>query len=951
MHNVGRSDAPAEVLIRAHRAGVVLSALPFTMLVSLVLAGFLASTHWGVVESRVLLFWLGVVSLVNLARIVLALAYRKIMPQPEHSLPWERLSLFGALLAGVAWGAGAYLLFVEQSVAHQAMLAFVIAGLCAGAVATMSAHILSVAGFIVLATLPLLYRFAGSAQELATPMTVMLALFILMLLPTSARFYGNLNDMLRERYVRQCLQRRETARSAVLELVASGAPLKQVLERVVREAEEERPASRVGILLLDDGGRCLRVGAAPSLPEEYRQALDDLRPGADMGPCGVAAFEKRRFIAEDLSGHPDWVSGRQAVMHFGLAACWSEPVVATDGSVLGVLAVFHAQPHKPDEEELEWVENMSRLASIAIERGRASETTRLAALVYQNSSEAMIVTDARGRVLAVNAAFSEHTGWTSEAIIGSLAEALVFDVGNDQAAKALRSAVLANGRWQGELECRRLDGGAFPAWVTIDSIGGDDGRVSRRVILLSDMTEKKEADALIWSQANYDSLTGMPNRRLFVDRLLHAIKSARRDRHQVAVFVVDLDRFKAVNETLGHRHGDILLVEAARRLRACLRDSDTVARLAADEFAIAMGELPSVTVIGRICEEIISSFNRPFKLGDEEVFVSASIGISVFPDDATDAEALLGHAEQAMYAAKQGGRNRFSFFTRGMQEAALHRARMLKDLRHAVSHNQFSLHYQPIVDLADGRIRKAEALLRWQRPCGDMVDPAQFVPLAEESGLIHEIGAWVFREATERLRIWRARYDHRFQVSINKSPLELLAATREGMDVVEQLALSGLAGEGVAIEITEGVLVDPASNINDTLLRLRDAGVQVAIDDFGTGYSSLAYLKRFDIDYLKIDKSFIRNLEADASDLVLAEAIIVMAHKLGFKVIAEGVESEAQRDILCQIGCDYAQGYLFSRPVPADDFDLLLQRESALSGARLTTIEGGLAKRRQGGGS
>ena len=938
-----RQEAHSGELIRAHRVAVVFDALPFAMLVSMVLALFLAASHWQFVERAPLVAWLAVVCLVNSARFLLVMVYRRVRPSAAQTGSWSRLALGGAVLAGAVWGAGSYIVFVEDSIPHQVFLAFVIAGLCAGAVATMSAHVSSVVGFVLLASLPLLYRFAAAAHEFATAMAVMLSLFILMLLPTSARFYGNLTDMLTERYARQRAQRRESARSAVLERIASGASLNEVLAEIALKAEREEPGSMVSIMLVDEDGKHLRVAAAPSLPPDCLNAFERVAVSRDGGSCAIAVLESRRVITESLPENPGSRAAPDFVEACGLAACWSEPVLAVNGSVVGVLSVYRRVAHSPDPNEIEWIEGMARLTAIAVEWGRAAESMRLASLVYQNSSEAMIVADSYGRILSVNAAFSAQTGWEAGSALGRSAEKLVIGCNNKQAIRSLRSAVLSEGRWQGEIECRRADGGVFPAWVTIDSIGADDDEVFRRVILLSDITEKKEADALIWSQANYDSLTGMPNRRLFGDRLHHTIRSARRDKQHVAALVIDLDRFKAVNETLGQRQGDVLLVEAARRLRACLRDADTVARMAADEFAVALGELPSVAVVNRICEQIVHEFNRPFVLGGDEVFVTASIGIAVYPEDADEAEALLGHADQAMNAAKAGGRNRFSFFTRSMQEAALNRAHLLKDLRQAITDSQFTLHYQPIVDLGDGSILKAEALLRWQHPLRGAVSPSQFVPLAEESGLIHEIGTWVFLEAAQQVKTWRARYDRRFQISVNKSPLELLAASRDRIDWAAQLTAIGLSGAGIAIEITEGVLVDPGSNVNDTLLRLRDAGIQVSIDDFGTGYSSLAYLKRFDIDYLKIDRSFVSNLESDAGDLALAEAIVVMAHKLGFKVIAEGVETEAQRSILRQIGCDYAQGYLFSRPLPAEDFEALLRVGGVKSDGLLTAIPGGRA--------
>jgi EAL domain-containing protein (putative c-di-GMP-specific phosphodiesterase class I) len=359
----------------------------------------------------------------------------------------------------------------------------------------------------------------------------------------------------------------------------------------------------------------------------------------------------------------------------------------------------------------------------------------------------------------------------------------------------------------------------------------------------------------------------------------------------------------------------------AQRLSGCVRQTDTVARLGGDEFALILGELDHPGTVERICEEILQKLAAPYTLGDEVAYVSGSIGITLYPNDAEDLEQLLKNADQAMYAAKHGGRNRFSYFTHSMQEAAQNRLRLTNDLRVALAEKQFQLYYQPIVELESGAVYKAEAVIRWEHPGKGLVSPAQFIPLAEETGLIVDIGDWVFRTAAEQVGRWRARHHPAFQIGINKSPVQFKTADGTHAEWGAYLQSLGLSGDSLVVEITEGLLMDATSATNDKLLELRDASIQVAIDDFGTGYSSLAYLKKFHIDYLKIDQSFTRNLAPDSNDLALCEAIIVMAHKLGLKVIAEGVETLEQRDLLSANGCDYAQGYLFARPMPPDMFD------------------------------
>jgi diguanylate cyclase (GGDEF)-like protein len=390
------------------------------------------------------------------------------------------------------------------------------------------------------------------------------------------------------------------------------------------------------------------------------------------------------------------------------------------------------------------------------------------------------------------------------------------------------------------------------------------------------------------------------------------------------LMLLDLDRFKEVNDTLGHDMGDILLKEGARRLSSCVRGTDTVARLGGDEFTIILSELHDPANVERIAQDILKKLAEPFHLKREVAYVSASIGITLYPNDGASIETLLKNADQAMYASKNQGRNRYNYFIPSMQEAAQNRMRLANDLRGALEADQFSLVYQPIVELATGVIHKAEALIRWQHPNRGEVSPTEFITIAEETGLIIDIGDWVFRETACQVKHWRERHHADFQISINKSPIQFHNKCNSHAAWFEHMQQQGLSGQSIVVEITEGLLLDASTAITDQLLEFRDAGMQVALDDFGTGYSSLSYLKKFDIDYLKIDRSFVSNLAPGSDDMALCEAIIVMAHKLGIKVIAEGVETVQQRNLLSTVGCDYGQGYLFSKPLPAVEFEKLL---------------------------
>ncbi|HEU4852650.1 MAG TPA: EAL domain-containing protein [Telluria sp.] len=421
-------------------------------------------------------------------------------------------------------------------------------------------------------------------------------------------------------------------------------------------------------------------------------------------------------------------------------------------------------------------------------------------------------------------------------------------------------------------------------------------------------------------RAHYDALTGLPNRALFRDRLEQGMRHARDTDSGIALLFLDLDRFKEVNDLLGHDAGDRLLIDAARRIERCVRAGDTVARLGGDEFTVVLTEPHELVHIERIAQDILDALAQPFSLGVEQVHVSCSIGIATYPDDGKTLDELMRNADHAMYRAKSAGRNQLTFFEVGMQAAAMHRLKLASDLRRALPEKQLALFFQPIVDLATGEVHKAEALLRWRRPQAGLVLPGAFVEIAEESGLIHDIGNWVFTTSAQYAKHWSAMLGYPFQISINKSPVQFQHHASR-MDWVAYLRQLELPPGCISVEITEGLLLNLSEKVLAKLAQLHAGGVEVAIDDFGTGYSSMSYLKRLDIDYLKIDQSFVAEMLHDSTSQTITETIIVMAHKLGLKVIAEGVERREQRDWLAERGCDYAQGYLFGLPVEAAEFE------------------------------
>ncbi|HSI45674.1 MAG TPA: EAL domain-containing protein [Methylophilus sp.] len=447
----------------------------------------------------------------------------------------------------------------------------------------------------------------------------------------------------------------------------------------------------------------------------------------------------------------------------------------------------------------------------------------------------------------------------------------------------------------------------------------DEGKSLRVLGTLADISKIKQSEEAIWQYANVDTLTGLPNRRMFFDRLDQQLRLVKNNNHKVAIIFLDLDRFKEVNDSQGHDQGDLLLKHAGQRLTQCIDENGLVARLGGDEFVLMLTDAHAAYVED-IAQKVIDSLSTPFKLEHAHAYVAASLGIAIFPDDASNKDDLMKRVDQAMYASKQKGGNCFTYFTPRMQEHAENRMLLSHDLHMAINGQQFFLEYQPVVNLQTNTVLKAEALIRWQHPVKGIIPPMEFISIAEDTLLIVPIGEWVFKTAIEQCRAWRANLHADFQVAINKSPVQFASEYRKHQDWLKQILNDNTERNMVVVEITERLLMDANTQVSERLALYQQAGVQVALDDFGTGYSSLSYLKKFPIDYVKIDRSFVRELETSSEDEALCRAIIMMAHSLGMQVIAEGIESQRQLEILRDMGCDHGQGFYFSRPLRPDDF-------------------------------
>lgn len=548
----------------------------------------------------------------------------------------------------------------------------------------------------------------------------------------------------------------------------------------------------------------------------------------------------------------------------------------------------------------------------------------------EQSADAVMVTDREGVIEYVNPAFETTTGYARDEAVGRRPSLLKSGAHSEQFYRQLWQTILAGEVFQDVFVNRQKDGTEYYEEKTISPIKGPDGAVTHFVATGKDITERMQTQERLQYLAHHDVLTGLPNRALFVDRLEHALARSHDRQFMVALLFVDLDRFKVINDTLGHDVGDHALRELAVRLSGCVREGDTVARLGGDEFAVLLEDVTANENIAPIASKLLDALSRPFEWQRRELFITASIGISLAPIDGQDPKTLLRHADIAMYRAKDLGRNTYRFYSADMSAKAFERLSMETSLRHALARDEFALYYQPQVDAATGRLMGLEALLRWRHPELGLVDPGDFIPILEETGLILAVGEWVLRHACRQAQIWQDAGYPAFRLAVNLSSGQFNAAGLPSL-VADVLADTGLDPRCLELEITEGVLVHHGPETTDTFRALAGLNVRLAIDDFGTGYSSLSYLKRFAIDTLKIDRTFVSDVTRDADDAAIVQAIIAMARRLNIQVIAEGVETEEQREFLREQGCEMVQGLLFGGPLSVQETEGLLRQAGGLN--------------------
>ena len=721
---------------------------------------------------------------------------------------------------------------------------------------------------------------------------------------------------------------REKSRTQLLELIAHGEPLPVILAAIVQVVEQENPDMLCSILLLDDAGKHLISGTAASLPDFYNEAIHGVEVGIGVGSCGTAAFLNERVIVADIQTHPYWVPYKELAMSAGLAACWSEPIRSTTGKVLGTFAIYHQNINSPTAADLAVIEQTAGLASIAIEKKQAEERIKRAASVFTHANEGIMITDATPTIIEVNDTFSRITGYRPEEVLGKNPNILKSGRQTPEFYADMWSQIIAQGHWRGEIWNRRKNGEIYPEILTISAVKDAADIVQHYVSLSTDITPMKAYQGQLERIAHYDSLTNLPNRVLLADRLKIAMAHCQRHNKSLAVAFMDLDGFKVVNDSYGHTVGDELLIAVSQRMKVALRECDTLARIGGDEFIAVLADLDQFEDCEVVLTRLLKAAADPVSVGDVEMQVSVSIGVTHYPQDGADADQLMRHADQAMYVAKQAGKNRFHLFDTEQDNAIIIQRTSIGNINTALDSGEFVLHYQPKVNMRTGEVLGAEALIRWQHPVSGLIPPLEFLPVIEGHGVSLKLGEWVIDAALSQIMQWRSMGIN-LAVSVNISGFQLQQNNFTTRLAMLLAAHPQVDPKCLELEILETSALQDTKQVSATMNACHELGVRFALDDFGTGYSSLTYLKRLPAYLIKIDQSFVRDMLDDTDDLAIVEGVVGLAKAFQRKVIAEGVETVAHGAALLQLGCELAQGYGIARPMPADDIPLWLSNWQA----------------------
>ena len=709
-----------------------------------------------------------------------------------------------------------------------------------------------------------------------------------------------------------------SAQQNILRLIAAGEPLDHVLELLSKTIEAQSENAHCIIMLYDKDSNCLRLAAAPTLPTPVQDNIQKIGVGLHSGACGLAALKLEPIIVKDIDNYPAYDGIRDIVHDCGLSASISHPILRSDDSLLGTICLMFSEKREPSDDELQTLQSACNIAEIAIERNQAENQRLKLSSAIEQTDDAIIITDKNGIIEYINPAFVHMTGYSLSEATGKKPSILKSGIHDNGFYQNLWDTILRGEVFRNVFTNKRKNGSQFYEEQTITPIKNDNGDITHFVSTGKDISERMETQEKLQFLAHHDVLTNLPNRALLRDRLEHAFNLAERNESLVAILFLDLDRFKHINDSLGHNVGDILLKKVSDRLKTAMRKTDTIARLGGDEFTVVLEDIKHVDGASSAAQKIINALQPPFTILGHEITVNASIGITIYPFDDSNIDNLLKNADTAMYRAKGDGGNAYRFFTADMMEHTIRRLELENKLRRALEREQFILHYQPRMDIVSGQIHGVEALIRWQDPDEGLVPPNEFIPLLEETGLIIPVGAWVLTNACAFSQALKRTGLAPLRIGINLSVRQFREDSLVTM-ISQIMKHAQLDPKFLELEITESLLMENIDSVSASLEELHNMGIQISLDDFGTGYSSMSYLKKFPFTRIKIDRSFVRDITTDPDDAALVEAIIAMAHSMRLEVTAEGVETTEQLEFLSQRKCNEAQGYLISKPMPLNE--------------------------------